>query len=180
MMLNTGKTISIVLLAMLIAAVFPAWADHHQENKHHGDHTGLAAPRNQLYQDTCGGCHMAYPPSLLPSGSWAKLLQGQTDHFGQDLAIGQDERTALSAYLTANSANSSGAKIARKIMRSLDGETPLRITEVPYIIHKHEDDDVPGGAFSRKSVGSMANCAACHPGAAGGDFDDDNVRIPAE
>ena len=140
----------------------------------------LPAPVNQLYNDRCGACHLAYPPGLLPAGSWSKILQGQAQHYGEDLGLQPAEQKDLGSYLGANAADACSAKLARKIMRCLGPRTPLRITEVPYIIRKHQDDDVPRGAFQRKSVGSMANCGACHPGAAAGDFDEHAVRIPPE
>lgn len=178
MLTQGGRLFFICMVATLIVGLVPALADDHHDEKHHDRQARKSPPPNQLYLDTCGGCHLAYPPVLLPSGSWSSLLQGQSDHFGQDLGLDSQDCAALAAYLNAYSANASGTKLARKIIRSLDGDTPLRITEVPYIIHKHEDDDVPRGAFNRKGVGSMANCQACHPGAANGDFDDDQVRIP--
>jgi hypothetical protein len=32
--------------------------------------------------------------------------------------------------------------------------------------------------WQRKAIGSAANCAACHPGAAQGRFSEHDVRIP--
>ncbi len=154
--------------------------DHSHDKKRKHAKRGLAAPQNQLYKDSCGGCHLAYPPALLPSGSWRRIIQGQASHYGEDLGLEQAVQSALTRFLGANAADRSSAKLARKIMKSLGALTPLRITEVPYITHKHEEDDIPRGAFKRKSIGSLANCGACHPGAAAGDFDDDAVRIPAQ
>jgi hypothetical protein len=55
-------------------------------------------------------------------------------------------------------------------------DAPLRITETRWFVGKH--DEVPRATWSRKSVGSAANCAACHQRAEQGAFDDDSVRIP--
>ena len=180
--MNKSLVIVLALLVCLTAGpgLMEAAADgHKRERREHGQR-GLAAPANPLYQDRCGGCHLAYPPGLLPAGSWRAIIAGQAAHYGENLDLTPDEREQLTAYLAANAAERSGSKVSRKIMRSLGSATPMRITELPYIIHKHEDDDVPPGAFKRKSVGSFANCGACHPGAAAGDFDDDAVRVPAE
>jgi len=70
------------------------------------------------------------------------------------------------------------AKRAVKIMRSLGGQTPSRITEVPYIRDKHRGDDIPADAFRRKSVGSKSNCIACHTTAGKGTYEEDYVKIP--
>ena len=40
---------------------------------------------NQTYKETCGECHFAYQPELLPSSSWLKILNQLDDHFGQDI-----------------------------------------------------------------------------------------------
>lgn len=181
---DMNKRLAIVLALLVCLAIGPglmeAAADGHKRERREHGHRGPAASTNPLYQDRCGGCHLAYPPGLLPAGSWRAIIAGQADHYGENLDLTPDEQKQLTACLTANAADRSGSKVSRKIMRSLGAATPLRITEVPYIIHKHEDDDVPPGAFQRKSVGSFGNCGACHPGAAIGDFDDDAVRIPAK
>ncbi|MCK7499838.1 MAG: hypothetical protein MZW92_62670 [Comamonadaceae bacterium] len=39
-------------------------------------------------------------------------------------------------------------------------------------------DDVRPAAWQRKAVASAANCAACHPRADQGDFDEHDVSIP--
>ncbi|KMY66194.1 hypothetical protein AAU61_16985 [Desulfocarbo indianensis] len=179
--MNNGATTVLALGISLLMGPFllQAIADDHRDKKTHKARE-LAAPANKLYTERCGGCHLAYPTVLLPSASWRRILTGQSDHFGEDLSLGQLERQELLTYLDANAADKSSSKISRKIMKSLRGQAPLRITEIPYIIHKHKDDDVPKGAFQRKSVGSFANCGACHPRAADGDFDDDDVKIPAQ
>jgi hypothetical protein len=115
---------------------------------------------------------------LLPSGSWEKILARLDDHFGEEVDLDLDSKKIIAEYLKANSAEYSSAKRAVKIMRSLRGQTPMRITDVPYIRHKHEDDDIPPDAFQRKSVGSFSNCIACHTTAEKGIYDDDFVKIP--
>jgi len=114
----------------------------------------------------------------LPSGSWRKIMARLEDHFGTDVELDDEDKKIIALYLEANAAEDSWSRQAVKILRSLRGETPLRITEIPYIRHEHEDDDIPAGAFERESVGSMSNCIACHTTADKGIYDDDNVRIP--
>ena len=60
--------------------------------------------------------------------------------------------------------------------RAGGAEPPLRITTLPWFVHEH--DEVPRGAAARPSIRSMANCAACHPGAESWDFDEDRAKIP--
>ena len=43
---------------------------------------------------------------------------------------------------------------------------------------RNEHDEIPAQVFKRASIGSAANCIACHSGAEQGYFDEDSVRIP--
>ena len=188
----TKKSIILLMVLLLLGeGIFCAvLADHngHRERKRYqkrqrngSEHDGkdhLKPVDNPTYKQICGDCHFAYQPELLPSGSWEKIMAGLADHFGEQIEIDQESKKIITEYLKANSAEYSSAKPAVKIMRSLRGQTPMRITDVPYIRHKHEDDDIPADAFTRKSVGSMSNCIACHTTAENGIYDDDYVVIP--
>ncbi|GFK95932.1 hypothetical protein NNJEOMEG_03805 [Fundidesulfovibrio magnetotacticus] len=98
-------------------------------------------------------------------------------HFGNDVTLSPQQWNDVSGYLASNSSDNAGAKIGRKITKSLGGASPERITDVPYIQHKHRKIDQ--AALAKGSVGSLSNCIACHPGASNAVFDDDDVKIPA-
>jgi hypothetical protein len=118
-----------------------------------------------VYKTACGQCHMAYPPYFLPSGSWLKILETDKNHFGSPLDLAPETKSILVKFLGEEGADKSDTRMADKIMASLDeGETPLRLTEVPYIANKHRK--ISSEVFQRKSIGSLANCNACHPKAA--------------
>lgn len=179
-------------VAILIAAGFfviacllqPAFGDddddeyfeHRSEHRAEHRERGFAPAANPVYAEQCGACHLAYPPGLLPAASWAKILNDLPEHNGEEVIIESAARQTIAGYLEANAAGKSGWKRSRKILRSLRGEVPLRITEVPYIRHKHHE--IPAAVFQRKSIGSFSNCSACHKTAAQGTFDDDSVSIP--
>ncbi len=151
--------------------------DHGQRGNH--DFQGKRHFRpvpNQTYKNTCGGCHFAYPPCLLPSGSWAKIMNRMKDHFGEEVPCGSAEQKEISQYLKENGADRASGKRSAKIMKGLKGTTPLRITEVPYIRDKHRE--ISKEVLSRKTIGSLSNCRSCHKTAEQGIFDDDNVTIP--
>ena len=131
---------------------------------------------NPTYEEECGACHFPYQPELLPSGSWKKIMTGLEDHFGEKVEIDTESMNVISQYLISNSAEKSSAKKTVKIVRSLRGRTPIRITEIPYIIEKH--DEVDPNILNRESIGSLANCLACHINAEKGIYDEDNVKIP--
>jgi len=128
------------------------------------------------YKEACEGCHFAYQPELLPTASWTKLLSGFDDHFGQPLDIDSETLATLTDYLGGNGADKSSSRQATKIMKSLGGGVPMRITDVPYIRGQHHK--ISSDVFSRKSIGSLSNCSACHRTAENGVYDDDFVEIP--
>lgn len=160
--------------------------DHHEQfgkKSHDKDGSGshLQSPQlvtNKQYDSTCGSCHWAYIPQLLPSESWNNILESLNNHFGSEVPITDQELTQVKEYLLTNSADKTNMKLGRKITKSLTGKPPLRITDVQYIRHKHSD--ISQDIFSRKSIKSLSNCISCHPSATNGNFDDDNVRIPLE
>ena len=171
------RTLLSLCAALLLCAASPAWllADGHGKNRDRRSECGTL-PRNAAYDESCGGCHFAYQPWLLPSGSWKAVLAGLDDHFGNPVVLPDDRRAELAAYLEANAADRFPSRRAENIMRGLGSATPARITDVPYILHKHHELD--DAVLKRPSVGGLANCPACHTTAAQGVYDDDNVIIP--
>lgn len=61
-------------------------------------------------------------------------------------------------------------------MDSLASSTPVTISEISYIKHKHKK--ISQEVFERKAIGSMGNCIACHKNAGSGIYEDDDVVIP--
>lgn len=135
---------------------------------------------NKQYKDECGSCHYAYPPGLLPSKSWEKLLNDKAlaDHFGENAELDKDTLAEISAYAMENAADKSYWKRARKIAKATEGiDAPLRITEVRYIKRKHHD--IPEKMIKgNKDVKSLSYCDACHTQANKGVFEEDTVKIP--
>ena len=143
--------------------------------KHYGKRY-LTPVNNPTYIEECGDCHFTYQPELLPSGSWEKIIAGLDDHFGEELEIDTESKNVILGYLITNSAEKSSAKRAVKIMKSLGNRTPVRITEIPYILEKH--NEVDPDVFKKESIGSLSNCLACHTTAEKGVYEDDYVVIP--
>jgi len=142
-----------------------------QDRKHY-----LKPVINQAYKGLCGECHFAYQPELLPSASWLKILNQLNHHFGEEIEVNPTTIKTVSDYLKTNGAEVSSADIPVKIIKSLGRRTPIRITDIPYIRRKHRK--LNSAVFERESVGSLANCPACHTGAEKGIYDDDDVKVP--
>lgn len=129
---------------------------------------GLPAAVPKVYTQECGSCHIAYPPGLLPARSWQRVMTGLDKHFGSDASL-DDAATVqqLSQWLQASAANT----------RKLRTEPPQdRITRADWFVRKHRRVDA--AVWAHASVKSAANCAACHPDAERGDFDEHALRTP--
>jgi cytochrome b len=139
--------------------------------------TGRQLALDPVYVNECGACHDPFHPSLLPAASWAALMAGLQDHFGEDASLEPVRAEEIAAWLTTNAAGSWDTEIGNRF-RVVDPTQPLRITANPYWRRKHAA--IPAAVFERKAVGSKVNCSACHRDAATGRFDDQAIRIPKE
>jgi hypothetical protein len=116
-----------------------------------------------LYRKECGACHVAFPPRMLSADAHRRTLAGLEKHFGQNAELDAPVRERLERWLVANGGEARG-------------DATLRLTEQRSFQRKHRE--VRRETWARASVRSPANCAACHPGAADWDFDEDRVKIP--
>ncbi len=157
-------------ILVCILAPYLVFAGEHKDGK------AIPAVTNETYKKNCGVCHFAYQPGLLPARSWAKIMDSSDGHPGGNLSIDEKSKSEIKKYLVQNSAEHSSAKRSKKILNSIGSDTPVRISEIPYIKQKHRE--ISQEVFSRKVIGSRANCVACHRSAAGGVYEDDDVVIP--
>jgi len=129
---------------------------------------------NMVYQEECGACHLAYPAGFLPSKSWLKILSSLDDHFGENAELDKETRQVLASYLSQHAMRKS---LFNRLLRNFPKGTPTRITELPYFTRKHRE--IPKKwVENNPKIGSFSQCDKCHEGAARGDFEEDNVRIP--
>ena len=145
----------------------------------HGDGGSHTLPKlaHKNYQQECASCHIAYSPALLPKASWRRLMGGLDQHFGENASLDPATQADILRFLEANAADSGTSRMGSRVMQGVSAnEAPLRITETRWFVRKH--DEVSRATWSRKSIGSAANCAACHRQAEQGVFDEDTVRIP--
>lgn len=149
--------------ALAVAAVLtatPALAE--------GGGGAFAPPQDKVVQKECSACHMAYSPGMLPARSWRKIMADLGNHFGEDASLDKATTQHIADYLVAHAADAGGRR--SWAMRGLKPtDVPLRITDTPWWVRAHWGE-VPASAFKDPRVGSKANCAACHRGAAMGMF----------
>lgn len=142
-----------------IAFAGAAWA---------GDHRGdLRAAQLPLYAQECASCHVAYPPGLLPSASWQRLMGSLARHYGTDASLDPAAQKELTTWLAAKAGSS----------RRVRDEPPQdRITRSAWFLREH--DEVPARTWKLPAVKGPSNCVACHARADQGDFDEHNIRVP--
>lgn len=139
--------------------------------------SGVATVDNQKYSGECGSCHMAYPAGLLPSSSWEKLMSSLDNHFDESAELASEERTEILNYLLNNAAERVNYALSKKMVNNIKGEVPLRISQLPYFLHEH--DEIPKRLVTENAdVGSFSNCNACHSKAEQGLFNEHDVIIP--
>ncbi|OHC80579.1 MAG: hypothetical protein A3H24_10290 [Rhodoferax sp. RIFCSPLOWO2_12_FULL_60_11] len=138
---------------------------------------GRQLPDNAQWRNECGSCHAVFYPALLPARSWQKIMAEQSQHFGTDLGLDASTSAAVLAFMTANAADQHNTEAAFKIEQSIPRDaTPLRITETPYWLHKHQE--IAAADWASALVKSKSNCAACHSDADKGTFEDAAMQIP--
>jgi hypothetical protein len=154
--MKTNRWIWPAMLGLWLGHSALAWADSYRGPK--------PLP---LYTEECGSCHLAYPAQLLPKASWHRLLMGLDHHFGSNASLDPKTRQAIDTWLQAYGGEGKRAR---------DVPPDDRITRASWFERKHRR--VAKATWARPSIQSPANCAACHPDAAAGDFEDDDVSIP--
>lgn len=142
-----------------------------------GGHDLMPPQANKNWQQECGSCHLAYPPSLLPKASWRRVMAGLDAHFGENASLEPATQADILRFLETHAADSGNSRMGDRVMRrAAPAAAPLRITETRWFVREHHD--VSRATWSRKSIGSAANCAACHRQAERGVFEEDTVKIP--
>lgn len=132
------------------------------------DGGGLPAATPRAYLEECGDCHVPYAPALLPAASWARLMAGLSRHFGSDASLEPQVAATLARYLQAHAGS-----------ERRTGPPPAedRITRTARFERKHRE--VGASVWALPSVRTPSRCDACHAGALRGEFDDDDLVLPA-
>lgn len=119
------------------------------------------------YLAECGSCHLPYPPALLVSQDWQRIMNGLDRHFGTDATLDVRQAKEIGAFLETHAGNP---------QRIGSAGNPPRITQTPRFIRKHRE--IPSRFWSDPRVKSAANCEACHRGATTGNYGEHDIAIP--
>ena len=133
------------------------------------------APLDPTYAQECGSCHMAYPPSLASGLRWIAIMDGLSNHFGEDASLEPGLTSRIRSYLTMNAAEKWDTRVARELHGS-NPQDPLRLTATPFWILMHWG--IPDRVFKSRAVGAKGACEKCHSDASTGRFDPQDINIP--
>jgi hypothetical protein len=153
----------ILALAATSALLFAPAAFADDDEGEGGEGRGWGPVQHAATQAECSGCHMVFPPQLLPAESWNAVMGNLKDHFGEDATVDAATAESIRGYLVANAMRSGGIDA---------NNPPLRITEFRWFTQEH-GKRLRAKVEADPKIGSFANCVACHKGAANGMFDDD-------
>ena len=154
--MRTSVRTTLPLLALLLLAAPFARADGYR-----------SAPTLPKYVQECSSCHIAYPLGALPNASWHRLLGNLPRHFGTDASVDAATLKEITTWVDANT----------ETWKRVGEQPPAdRITRSAWFERKHRE--VEPATWKRAAIRSPSNCAACHPRAEEGDFNEHRVRIP--
>ncbi|WP_294965489.1 cytochrome b/b6 domain-containing protein [Sulfurimonas sp.] len=131
---------------------------------------------HRVFYDECISCHTLYPPHLLPKKSWITMMDNLQNHFGDDASLDAKDIKSIKEYLVKNSSENSTKESAFKILKSIDANVTLAITETRYWKRRHKDIDK--SIFEAKKIGNISNCKACHKNIEQGLLNDKDIKIP--
>ncbi len=163
---------SLLLAALLLIGITTAYGD---DDEHDSEKSSVAtlnrtAASNAVYKEECGSCHIAYPPGLLPTPAWSKIMATLNSHFGDNAEVTPVKQREIMQFLQRNS------KTNRHLQQPLDAKQ-LRITQQAAFLHHHRE--IPSTlSTANPAVKSFSNCAACHQQAELGSFAEREIRIP--
>lgn len=123
-----------------------------------------------IFKEECSACHLAYPAYFLPKRSWKAIMATLPDHFGEDASLDEESRKKIEVYLETSAADRPGRN-PRWLKKIPANVIPMRISELSWFKHEHGKRTEKYIA-ANPSIGSIANCQACHKGAERGYFDD--------
>jgi len=130
------------------------------------------------YQEECGGCHMTYPPGLLPADAWQRVFDNLDNHYGDNAELPSQQAELIRGYVLQHAADSGGSMRTRSFAaQAFPATEEVRISGTDYFKRKHHE--LPARMVTgNPEVGSFSNCQACHTQAEQGSFNEHQVHIP--
>ncbi len=129
---------------------------------------------NPSFVKECGSCHTLYPPSLLPTKSWEKIMQNLDNHFGDDATIDENLNQSILSYLVKNSAENSTTEASLKFLNSIKNEDIIAMSQTSFWKKTHKD--IPKDVFENPKIKNPSNCKVCHIDIEKGFIENENIK----
>lgn len=121
----------------------------------------------------CSDCHNLFPPHLLPSSSWVKLMNDQHEHYGEDLELEEDMVQLIKSYLITNSSEKSSREESYYFTKEIKDSKLYTITKLNTWKKRHQN--IKDETFKKEDIESKSNCVACHKNFEKGILEDDKI-----
>lgn len=118
----------------------------------HADRMPVPADAPPAFKAECGGCHLPFPPALLPAEDWQTIMADLEHHFGANAGLDEKPRREIAGFLERNAS-------PHRVWGSR-AEAP-RITTSDWFVRKHQSAI---RLWRKGRIKSLADCAACHKG----------------
>jgi hypothetical protein len=174
--LTMGKNVRDAVILTVCLSLTALWLSTGRANPDPGQ--TFPDVEHESWKEECGACHMLYSPGMLPARSWVKMMRELEDHFGDNASLAPETSGDIERFLVANAADGSNAsQYLRRIAYTIPRDkAPQRFSETGFFHYIH--DEIPKGVWKRESIGSPANCIACHPRGEEGRYPEREIRIP--
>ena len=130
----------------------------------HSARAAGSASDQAAWQSECGSCHVAYPSRLLRPADWTLILGSLDRHYGVDASL--DPSSLAGIRRVAGVTGTTAAPVTPAALP--------RITTSEWFRAEHRE--VSAAMWRSASVGSAANCDACHAAAGRGNFEHDSTH----
>lgn len=132
----------------------------------------LPADAPPAYHAECASCHVAFPPQLLTTEDWRRVMANLDKHYGDNASLDEPTRRAIQDFLLRNAGSPSKVGASRAA-----SPTALpRLTGTPWFQRKHRE--LSRSDWAHPKVKTPANCAACHTQATQGSFREREIVMP--
>ncbi|ACK65431.1 putative low-redox potential cytochrome [Rippkaea orientalis PCC 8801] len=102
----------------------------------------------ELYRETCGSCHLALPPDVLPTETWQKLLEKPNDHYGTSIP----NLIRLSQLLIWD------------YLRTFSRPIPTKNDPIPFYVAQSRYFKILHPRVEFTDPVTHKSCIVCHPG----------------
>lgn len=157
--MNTLRLLAALLPLSMTLLPLPAHADKLRQP--------VDAP--PAFQAECASCHVAFPPALLASDDWRRVMATLDKHYGDNASLDEKTRWSIEDFLVKNAGD------ARKV--GAGGTAQPRMTATPWFARKHHE--VARADWTHAKVKTAANCVACHTRAAEGSYREREIVMPS-